>query len=148
MLELAYEWGGKIKSGGQKTWILRETPYLEAILPNFQEKWGAVDPPAPLVPTPLFLLNHNRSNVILFIMVYPRLFWPKKPPSKYKHFQFPLPSLHHILLHHLNPFMGSNPNRTICNCKGFKMPKTGHLRTDNKILWPRRFLGLWTLWQQ
>ena len=29
VLELAFEWG-----------IFRENPYCEAILPNFQQKWG------------------------------------------------------------------------------------------------------------
>ena len=39
--------GTCVRVGGQKTWILRKTPYFSAILVNFYQKWGGSCPPCP-----------------------------------------------------------------------------------------------------
>ena len=44
---------GKTKSGEQRPKILRENFYFEAILVNFQQKWGEEALPPPLFSIPL-----------------------------------------------------------------------------------------------
>jgi len=41
--------GGKTKGGGQRTGTLMKTPYFEAILVKFQEKWRGSCPTLPPV---------------------------------------------------------------------------------------------------
>ena len=77
--ELAYEWGSKTKTGGQRTWILTKNLYFEAILVKFQQKWVGSFPPAPLYPTPLTLIDQKQKVIffswcLTFWLIFDKLF--------------------------------------------------------------------------